>query len=331
MRLAVVALQLIVECLFEHKSRNFVTVVRRRLKSIGARKRSLRKQGRSSRSELHRRMQRTERTGIEPTNVNFVAATLGGGSLQRCDGTNPLYRGKGVKSREYTAVLAEECPTTQSSGSHHWRRLARQLQFGPGCLTKQARGFTCIMKRRERASGRKTGNRGAKGVRRHGRQMCNWANAEAKRYSKFTTDDGHDYFVPETGKKARLCGACRRAQTLCPQARTAHVQLGQRGSQNGIQSLQLTMGTITLYLRRGKKARLCGACRRGADIVPASTDGACATGPTRKPKRYSKFTTDDGHDYFVPEAGEEGETLWCLPEGADIVPASADVNYTKTC
>ena len=34
-------------------------------------------------------------------------------------------------------------------------------------------------------------------------------------------------------------------------------------------------------------------------------------------ERFSLFYTDEGHKYYVPELG--GETLWVLPEGAELI------------
>ena len=40
--------------------------------------------------------------------------------------------------------------------------------------------------------------------------------------------------------------------------------------------------------------------------------------PVQRKHRYSVFETDAGDTYFVPESGD-GETLWDLPEGAEVV------------
>lgn len=212
-------LQLIAECIFEHKSSKVVTSVRRRMKSIGLRKHSL------TGKQSHRFKERVapshapshaasgKETGIELTTVNSVAAALGGGSLQSRGRTtpqsianleNPLYRGKGVKPSACAAAelveggsndpIFTEGATAAGETTSVWIR-----EFDDASarfyLHNEVTGESTWEK--DEAEGQKE-DASTDGV------CATGPTRKSKRYSKFTTDDGDDYYVPEAGEGETL-------------------------------------------------------------------------------------------------------------------------------
>ena len=157
-------------------------------------------------------------------------------------------------------------------------------------------------------------------------------SARAKRrYSRFETGEGKNYFVPVSGdgetvwelpegatlveQEQRSEGIKKREGTLGPSSRAKLRYYSRFKTNEGKEYFVPVSGDGETVWELPKGAAL-------VETTPQSGVHGQRTRQERKTsartRRYSKFQTDEGKKYFVPVSGD-GKAVWKLPEDATLV------------